>query len=163
MSKNRVVNQIYSRKALWLVPSTTLPNDPLRRASPGIQPLAAASPHPPLHILYFSILCCTANSSHFLKSTLLCCEMHLQSGHDGISTKFVKIIFQKKISVIMLWRCAFPLWLIKCDQACVSCSRLSRSAPCVYFFFIRALSQQQCSLFYINNCNVFFKTSDTNR
>lgn len=72
MSKNVVVNQIYHRKALWLGPS--MPNDPLRRASFGIQPLAPPAPHPSLHIQYFYVLCYAANFSQVLKkhSSMLC-------------------------------------------------------------------------------------------
>lgn len=72
MRKNRAVNQIYCRKALWLDPSTTVPNDPLKRASPGIQPLAATSPHPSLHVPYFYVSCCTAKFRPFLKKHSLC-------------------------------------------------------------------------------------------
>lgn len=117
------MNQIHCRKALW--PHPSVPNDPLKRASPGIQPLAPPSPPPSLHIQYFYVLCHAAN---------FCQVLHPQSGHkEGC---FSRLYPENNPNIILLRLPAFYL------GGCRMKNRVNCSSNAIFF--------KNCSFSYLS-------------
>lgn len=104
------------------------------------------SPIPPTTFCIFMFCAALLISGNFRKSTLLCCVMHLQSGHVG--GRFYRIFSKldsEKVFKVFKHTSVFVALFGKKKKAGAGVTVDS-------FFFIFSIYEQWCPFFHINCC-----------